>query len=52
MIITLIILTVAAATMHKVLMNAVEDYSYDNTVDRYEDRVGKMYWDIIRKKTL
>ena len=49
MIITLLILTIAAAAMHKMVMNAVEDYSYDNTVDRYEDRVGKMYWDVIHK---
>lgn len=50
MIIALLILAVVATTMHKILMNAVEDYSYDNTVDRYEDRVGKMYWDVIHKK--
>lgn len=49
MIITLLILTIAAATMHKILMNAVNEYSYDNTVDRYEDRIGKMYWDVIKK---
>ena len=49
MIITLLILTIAAVIAHKTLMNAVENYSYDNTVDRYEDRIGKMYWDVIKK---
>lgn len=49
MIITLLILAISAVIVHKSLMNAVNDYSYDNTVDRYEDRIGKIYWDAIKE---
>ena len=50
MIITLIILVAIATTFHKFVMNAVENYEYGNTLDRYEDRVGKMYWDVIKQQ--
>ena len=30
-------------------MSAVENYTYDNTIDRYEDRIGKIYWDAIKE---
>lgn len=50
MIITLLIIATLAVLAHKSLMNAVDNYNYDNTVDKYEDRVGKMYWDIIHKR--
>ena len=50
MIITLAITIAIALVFHKWLMKAVDNYHYDNTVDRYEDRVGKMYWDVIHKR--
>jgi hypothetical protein len=49
MIITLLIITTFAIIVHKTLMNAVENYSYDNTFDRYENRSRHMYWDIIKE---
>ena len=39
-----------AATFHKFVMKAVHNYEYDNTPKRYEDRVGQMYWDVIKEQ--
>jgi hypothetical protein len=50
MIITLIILTIIAGLGHKFLMSAVNSYDYDNTIDRYEDRLGQIYWDVIKDR--
>ena len=49
MIITLLIFIAITTVVHKLVMGAVENYSYDNTVDRYEDRIGKIYWDAIKE---
>ena len=49
MIITLIILTAIAFAFHKFIMKAVNNYEYDNTAYRYEDRIGKIYWDAIKE---
>jgi len=49
MIITLLILAVIAATIHKFVMSAVNNYEYDNSTYRYEDRIGKIYWDAIKE---
>jgi hypothetical protein len=49
MIITLLILIAIAATFHKFVMKAVNNYHYDGTPKRYEDRVGQMYWDAIKE---
>jgi hypothetical protein len=51
MIITLIILVAVATTLHKFVMKAVENYSYDNTIERYENRSEHMYWNIIKEKS-
>jgi hypothetical protein len=50
MIITLLILMAIATAFHKFVMKAVNNYEYDNTPARYEDRLGKMYWDNIKLK--
>jgi len=50
MIITLLILSAIGITFHKFIMNAVNNYEYDNTTKRYEDRVGRMYWDVIKEQ--
>ena len=49
MIITLIILAAIAITFHKFTMKAVNNYEYGNTPKTYEDRVGQMYWDVIKE---
>ena len=49
MIITLLIIAAIAVTVHKFVMSAVNNYEYDNSVYRYEDRVGKIYWDAIKE---
>jgi hypothetical protein len=49
MIITLITLIAIAAAFHKFVMKAVNNYEYDTTTKRYEDRVGQMYWDAIKE---
>jgi hypothetical protein len=49
MIITFLIFIAIATVVHKLVMGAVENYSYDNTIDRYEDRIGKIYWDAIKE---
>lgn len=50
MIITLIILTAITLAFHKLVMKSVNNYEYDNTPKRYEDRVGQMYWDVIKEQ--
>jgi len=50
MIITLLILIAIATTFHKFVMKAVNNYEYDTTLKRYEDRVGQMYWDVIKQQ--
>jgi hypothetical protein len=49
MIITLLIFIAIAAAVHKFVMGAVNNYEYDNTISRYEDRIGKIYWDAIKE---
>jgi hypothetical protein len=51
MIITLIILVAIATVVHKFVMSAVNNYSYDNIIERYEDRSNHMYWDVIRQQS-
>jgi hypothetical protein len=50
MILTLIILATIAVLGHKFVMNAVNNYTYDNTIERYENRNRHMYWDIIKEQ--
>jgi len=50
MIITLIILATIGIIGHKFVMNAVENYSYDNTLERYQERYNTMYWDVIKDR--
>jgi hypothetical protein len=50
MIITLLILIAIAAAFHKFVMKAVNNYEYDSRPKRYEDRVGQMYWDVIKEQ--
>ena len=49
MIITLLILIAIATAFHKFTMKAVNNYEYDNTPRSYEDRVGQVYWDVIKE---
>jgi hypothetical protein len=51
MIITLLIFIALAGLVHKFVMGAVENYTYDNTVERYENRTNHMYWDVIKKQS-
>jgi hypothetical protein len=50
MIITFLILIAITAAFHKFVMKAVNNYEYDSTPKRYEDRVGQMYWDVIKEQ--
>ena len=31
-------------------MSAVNNYEYDTTTDRYENRTKHMYWDVIKQQ--
>jgi len=50
MIITLLIFIAIAATFHKFVMSAVNNYQYDSTIDRNENRNNHMYWDVIKEQ--